>query len=110
MLPPNGRGPPARFDAADGPQERLGKRLDNDFTLRPRPAQNVPRERLMHLARAIHPLGERALYELFCELAAGAPVLPRLERFAEIGHLSAFIAANDGDRLPAPKCIAGGRR
>jgi hypothetical protein len=60
----------------------------------------------MHLARQIHPLGERALFELFVELAAGAPLLPRLERYAQIEHLSAFIKANDGDRLPVPKIVA----
>ncbi len=60
----------------------------------------IPRERLILLTRHIHRLGPRPLYELFRELDAGAPLWPRLERFAEtdrnvVKHLGA-------DALPPP--------
>lgn len=102
-----GRGPPPRSDAEGGPQERLGKRLDNDFTPRPRPAQSVPRERLAHLARQIHRLGERALAELFIELDAGGELVPVLERYAQLAPLADFIRALGGDRLPIARPLHG---
>jgi hypothetical protein len=69
----------------------------------------IPPERLCHLARQIHPLGERALYELLCELAAGAPLLPRLERYAALSPYRDFLLATGGDRLSPPTVIAGRR-
>jgi hypothetical protein len=61
------------------------------------------------LARQIHPLGERPLFELFVELAAGAPLIPRLEAYARLEPYAGFIAANEGDQLPLPKIVAGRR-
>lgn len=40
--------------------------------------------RLKHLARRIHALGPRPIFELFHELLAGADVCERIEAFAEI--------------------------
>jgi hypothetical protein len=57
--------------------------------------------RLRHLARQIHALGERPLYELFRELEAGAELMPTLETYARLYPLAEFIAAFGGDRLPA---------
>jgi hypothetical protein len=61
----------------------------------------IPDPRLRHLARQIHILGERAPFELFVELSAGAELGDAIERYAEIAPYAAFIAANGGDRLPA---------
>jgi hypothetical protein len=61
----------------------------------------IPDLRLRHLARQIHILGERALFELFVELSAGAELGDALERYAKIAPYAAFIAANGGDHLPA---------
>jgi hypothetical protein len=61
----------------------------------------IPETRLRHLARQVHSLGERALFELFRELEAGAEPHDALERYARLSPLAGFIAANGGDRLPA---------
>jgi hypothetical protein len=70
----------------------------------------APPERLRRLAAALHSLGERALYEYLLEVADGADPWARLERYAEMAPLASFIAAHDGDRLPRPRIIDGGRR
>jgi hypothetical protein len=67
----------------------------------------IPRDRLRHLARQIHRLGERPLFELFRELDAGAPLWPRLEVYATLP--ADFIAAWGGDTLPGPRLASGGR-
>ncbi len=59
----------------------------------------IPRARLRHLARRIHRLGERPLYELFVELDAGADLEERLERYGRLDP--DFIKAFGGDALPA---------
>jgi hypothetical protein len=66
-----------------------------------------PRERLAYLARKIHRLGERPLFELFLELEAGAPLLPRLEAYARLD--ATFIKALGGDRLSPLRSVTGGR-
>lgn len=105
----NQRPPPAR-DAGDGPRiERHPDRLSNYSTPRPCPAQSVPRERITYLAQAIHRLGPRPLAELFIELAAGAPLIPRLEAYASLEPYADFIAALGGDRLPQPRLVPGRR-
>jgi hypothetical protein len=63
--------------------------------------------RLAYLARQIHRLGERPLFELFRELEAGAPLLPRLEAYARLD--ATFIKDLGGDRLTPLRSIAGGR-
>jgi hypothetical protein len=73
------------------------------------PPPRIPHERLAYLARKIYPLGERPLYELLVELAAGRELGPVLESYARIAPLADFIAALDGDRLPPPKIVAGRR-
>jgi hypothetical protein len=62
---------------------------------------HIPESRLCRLARQIHILGERALFELFVELSEGAEMGDALERYAKIAPYASFIAANGGDRLPA---------
>jgi hypothetical protein len=69
----------------------------------------IPEARLRHLARQIHALGERPLFEIFRELDSGSPLGETLERYARLEPLAAFIASQGGDRLPAPRLIAGGR-
>jgi hypothetical protein len=64
--------------------------------------------RLRYLAAQIHPLGQRALYQLLSELADGSDLL--LERYARIGPLAGFISCLGGDRLPPPVRLVGGRR
>jgi hypothetical protein len=56
---------PARAESHTAPRSQTGGRA-----LAPAP----PRERLAYLARKIHRLGERPLYELLRELEAGAPL------------------------------------
>jgi len=78
------------------------------MTMRKSRAPLLPPARLRHLARRIHHLGERPLYELFVELDAGANLAESLERYAALP--ADFIAACRGDKLPAPRAIDGGRR
>jgi hypothetical protein len=108
-MAPKEKPPPWPFDLSDGLVERLPDQLENGFNdNQPRP--QVPRERLDRLAQAIHRLGPRPLAELFAELAAGAPVLPRLERYAALEPLADFIKALGGDQLPPPTRLVRGRR
>ena len=102
--------PPPRPDQGDGLEnERLPDRLStnfNDTTAPPQGANHaVPRERLAHLTRAIHRLGERPLLELFLELERRAKLRPVLERYA--GLPADFIAVLDGDRLPPARLLKG---
>lgn len=65
--------------------------------------------RLRHLARRLHALGPRALFELLRELVAGAEPIARLEAYSRIDP--AILAALGGDVLPAIlTSIDGGRR
>jgi len=66
--------------------------------------------RLRYLAAQIHQLGPRPLFELFSELADGADLQPVLERYARISPLAGFITQLNGDRLPPPVRLVGGRR
>jgi hypothetical protein len=60
----------------------------------------IPNVRLRQLARRLHALGPRPLYELLRELDAGADLGERLERYA--GLPADFIAAWGGDVMPPP--------
>jgi hypothetical protein len=66
----------------------------------------IPRQRLERLARAIHPLGERALYHLLADLQEGEEFPATVERYVE--PFGDFIRAHGGDRLPEPRLVAGG--
>jgi hypothetical protein len=71
--------------------------------------KSVDDARLRHLARQISGLGERALFELFRELLAGADLAARLEAYA--GLDPSILAALGGVALPAMMtAIDGGRQ
>jgi hypothetical protein len=109
----NGGRPPPRDAGSDPPIERLGRRLDNTkFNGNAAQSQGgglIPRERLARLARKIHRLGERPLFELFRELATGANLHECLERYAALAPLTGLIQSLSGDRLPRPGVIRGRR-
>jgi hypothetical protein len=63
--------------------------------------------RLRCLAPRVHALGEGPLYHLLRELAAGAPVLPTVERYARLP--ADLIHAYRGDRLPPALAVVRGR-
>lgn len=68
-----------------------------------------PDIRLQQLARRVHELGPRPLYELFRELVAGADPTSRIEVYA--GLNAEIIQAFGGDRLVGPRVVvAGGRQ
>jgi hypothetical protein len=69
----------------------------------------LPPERLRYLAERIHPLGPRPLFELFRELARGAPLAPSLERYARLHPLKDFIADLGGSELPQLRVVGGKR-
>jgi len=69
---------------------------------------SIPDERLRHLARQLHALGEGPLYRFLQQIAAGADLIPTLETYAALP--ADLIQAFDGDRLPEPRMVAGGRR
>jgi hypothetical protein len=56
-------------------------------------------ERLRFLARRVHKLGDRPLYELLAEVADGADLWGALERYARLAPYAAFIREHGGDRL-----------
>jgi hypothetical protein len=75
------------------------------------PSRNeIPIARLQYLANRIHKLGPRPLFELLRELASGADLTFVLERYARIASLAGFITHLNGDRLPPPARLVGGRR
>jgi len=84
----------------------LMKRLRGAFEVKAADAGNplgpptIPPERLRHLARRLHQLGERPLFELLAEVDRGAPLGPRLERYAQL-HAD-VVNALGADRLPSP--------
>jgi hypothetical protein len=67
----------------------------------------IRHKRLAHLARRLHRLGERPLYEFIREITAGADPIERLERYAALP--SDFIAALGGDQLLGLRSVGGGR-
>jgi hypothetical protein len=67
----------------------------------------LPDVRLRHLARQVHSLGERPLFELLKELAAGADPVERFERYARLP--ADVIAAHGGDVFQPHRLIEGGR-
>jgi hypothetical protein len=68
----------------------------------------VPDARMRYLAGRIYGLGPRPLYELFCEIDAGADLHAVLEAYARLP--AEFIAAHGGDRLPSLRAVDGGSR
>jgi hypothetical protein len=71
----------------------------------PTEAISVPAPRLQRLARQIHALGERPLYECLLELERGADLLPTLERYGRLAPFAEFIAAQGGRNLPKLRAI-----
>jgi hypothetical protein len=62
--------------------------------------------RVQHFSQQLHNLGPRATYQLMLELVAGAPVLPRLERYA---RLDARVVRDLGaDAMPARFTVLDG--
>jgi hypothetical protein len=64
----------------------------------PPPRASVPDSRLRRLARHLHSLGERGVYELLREIIAGRDAVERLERYAELN--ADIVHAVGADRLP----------
>jgi hypothetical protein len=69
--------------------------------------RRIPVVRLRFLVGKVHALGERPLYELFCEIVAGADIHLTLERYARLP--AAFIAELGGDRLPSLRAVDRGQ-
>jgi hypothetical protein len=70
----------------------------------------IPIARLQYLAKRIHKLGPRPLFELLRELASGAELMFVLERYARIEPFAGFITHLNGDRLPPPARLVRGRQ
>jgi hypothetical protein len=66
--------------------------------------------RLQYLARRLHALGERPLFEFLTELERGADLHNALERYACLAPLAEFIASSGGDRLISARAIGEARR
>ena len=66
----------------------------------------MPPARLRYLARQVHALGERPLFELLSELEAGLPFAERVEAYARLAELGPFIKAQGGDRLPVAASVS----
>jgi hypothetical protein len=65
--------------------------------LAPPPRPNIPDEHLRRLARQVHSLGERPLYELFREIIAGKSIADALEDYARLD--AAILKYLGGDYL-----------
>jgi hypothetical protein len=64
----------------------------------PLPTSDVP---LRFLVERIYRLGPYPLFHLLAELVAGAPPLPRIERYARLTReYGGFIRANGGNQFP----------
>lgn len=75
------------------------------------PSRNeIPIARLQYLASRIYKLGPRPLFELLRELASGADLSSALERYARHEPLTDFLTHLNGDRLPTPARLVGGRQ
>jgi hypothetical protein len=77
-----------------------GTETGSSDTRKPQKLQeaSIRRERLAYLARRLHRLGERPLYEFIREIIAGANPIERLEAFARID--SAIVKYLGADRMP----------
>jgi hypothetical protein len=71
------------------------------------PADDV---RMRHLARCLHCLGERPLYEFLREIDRGEPLRETLEAYASIAPLAWFIREMGGADLIDLREIPGGRQ
>jgi hypothetical protein len=80
----------------------------DDFPVRN--ASKIPLSRLRYLARKVHGLGKRSLFEMFRELDSGGDLQCVLERYARLAPLGEFISHLGGDQLPPPARLVGGRR
>jgi hypothetical protein len=58
----------------------------------------IAEARFAYLAAHLHRLGPRSTFELLKEVAAGADVVARLERYSELD--ADTVAAIGGDRMP----------
>jgi hypothetical protein len=67
----------------------------------------ISEARLRLLARRIHRLGERPLFELFRELDDGTDLSSTLEAYAKLP--ADLIREYGGDRLPAIRIVGGVR-
>jgi hypothetical protein len=73
-------------------------------------SSTLNRHRLQHLARTIHRLGPRALYELLLEMIEG-PTVDFLDRFEIYAQLDAAqLRVTGGDRFPPAIFAAGDGR
>ena len=95
MPPKNGeRPPPSRDDdlsIAELPTRALADKF-NASRSRSQGATRIPRARLARLAGRLHSLGPRPLLEFLVEIEAGAPLIPRLERYAALASPEPFAA------------------
>jgi hypothetical protein len=67
---------------------------------------NIPR--LRHLAERLHALGPRPLFEFLVEVAAGADLVDRLERYADLDP--DVVHRLGADRMPPSHRVVGGGR
>ncbi len=66
-----------------------------------------PRERIRHLARQVHCLGERPFFELLLEVARGTDIWDALERYARLARCVDVIDELGGRWLPSPRLVPG---
>jgi hypothetical protein len=72
-------------------------------------APQYPPERLRLLAKQMHSLGERPLYEWMLEVSHGADPWETLEQYARLASLADFIAVHGGRDLSHHLRVAGER-
>ena len=70
----------------------------------PPPRATVPDARLRRLARHLHQLGERSVYELMREIIAGRDPVLRLEVYAQLD--ADIVEALGADRFPELRALS----
>jgi hypothetical protein len=76
------------------------------FASKSQPLTDAKRVRLQYLARRLHALGERPLYEPLLELASSADLLLTLERYTALP--AGLIREYGGDRFVPPFIVTDG--
>jgi hypothetical protein len=104
-------GPPMARRPGLGIEKPTSSNFDTrSYTASESAPQRPSPSRLRLLAKRLHSLGERPPYEWLLELSQGADPWERLERYADLAPLAAFIVSLDGDRLAPPRLVSGGRQ
>jgi hypothetical protein len=100
---------PPHIAARPGEPDRLAEPIGHHPATKAPPQQHGASDaRLRQLAKRLHALGERPVYEFLREVLAGRDPVERLEAYARLP--ADLIRAFGGERLGGPRLVYGGRQ